>query len=61
MTVLAFRPFSTRWELSLNGKATSPAVGRLGLEGLNVTLLVFWDSSSGEGGSDVIVGMVRWL
>ena len=37
-----------------------PAVGRLGLEGLNVTL-DFLEESSGEGGSDVMVGMARWL
>ena len=45
----------------MNGKATPPAVGRLGLEVLKETLLGFWGSSSGEGGSDVIVGMARWL
>ena len=50
-----------RWELSLKGKATPSAVGRLGLEGLNETWLVLLDSSSGEGGSDVMVGMARWL
>ena len=45
----------------MNGKATPPAVGRLGLEGLGDTVLVFGDSSSGEGGSDVMVGISRWL
>ena len=59
--MLAFRSSSTRWELSLKGKATPSAVGRLGLEGLNETWLVLLDSSSGEGGSDVMVGMARWL
>lgn len=37
------------------------AVGRLGLEGLNEMLLGLLDESFGEGGSDVMVGMVRWL
>ena len=45
----------------MNGKATPPAVGRFGFEWLNETLLGFWDDSSGEGGSDVIVGMATWL
>lgn len=58
--MLAFRPFSLRWELSLKGKATPSAVGRLGLE-LNVTLLVLLVASSGEGGSDVMIGTARWL
>ena len=56
--MLAFCPFSTICEPSLKGKAILPVVGRLGLERLNETLL---DSPSGDGGSDVMVGMARLL
>ena len=37
------------------------AVGRLGLEGLNKMVVGLLEESFGEGGSDVMVGMVGWL
>ena len=37
------------------------AVGRLGVEGLNEMVVGLLEESLGEGGSDVMVGMVGWL